>query len=38
MFYAPQLAQVHRATDRRTGKDVAVKLQHPHLEDFVAIE
>jgi aarF domain-containing kinase len=26
------------ATDRRTGKGVAVKLQHPHLEEFVQIE
>lgn len=32
------LAQVHRARDKRTGRDVAVKLQHPHLEDFVAID
>lgn len=32
------LAQVHRATDRRTGRPVAVKLQHPHLEEFVAID
>ncbi|GHJ87079.1 hypothetical protein NliqN6_3481 [Naganishia liquefaciens] len=32
------LAQVHRATDRRTGRGVAVKLQHPHLEEFVQID
>lgn len=37
-FRAVQLAQVHRATDRRTGRRVAVKLQHPHLEEFVQIE
>ncbi len=32
------LAQVHLARDRRTGMKVAVKVQHPHLEDFVKIE
>lgn len=26
------LAQVHRATDRETGKAVAVKIMHPDLE------
>ena len=33
-----QLAQVHRAVDRRSGRRVAVKLQHPHLEEFAKIE
>lgn len=32
------LAQVHRATDRRSGRTVAVKLQHPHLEEFAKID
>ncbi|KAG8963093.1 hypothetical protein FRC03_003458 [Tulasnella sp. 419] len=32
------LAQVHIAHDRETGKKVAVKLQHPHLEEFAEID
>lgn len=32
------LAQVHRAIDRRTNRDVAVKVQHPHLEEFFQID
>lgn len=32
------LAQVHRAVDRRSGRPVAVKLQHPHLEEFAKID
>ncbi|GAA5840887.1 hypothetical protein JCM11251_007630 [Rhodosporidiobolus azoricus] len=32
------LAQVHRAVDRETGKMVAVKCMHPHLEEFAAID
>ncbi|KAG8891763.1 hypothetical protein FRB99_003381, partial [Tulasnella sp. 403] len=32
------LAQVHIARDRETGKKLAVKLQHPRLEEFAAID
>ncbi|KAG5651876.1 hypothetical protein H0H81_007096 [Sphagnurus paluster] len=32
------LAQVHIATLRETGKQVAVKLQHPHLAEFCDID
>lgn len=32
------LAQVHKATHRATGMKVAVKLQHPHLQEFATIE
>ncbi|KAF7321358.1 ABC1-domain-containing protein [Mycena kentingensis (nom. inval.)] len=32
------LAQVHVARDRKTGKRVAVKLQHPALAEFAAID
>ncbi|KAM0790557.1 hypothetical protein ACM66B_004426 [Microbotryomycetes sp. NB124-2] len=32
------LAQVHRATDRKTGKQVAVKVMHPDLEEFAQID
>ncbi|KAI0035885.1 ABC1-domain-containing protein [Vararia minispora EC-137] len=32
------LAQVHRARLRGTGKLVAVKLQHPHLDEFCEID
>ncbi|CCO26215.1 ABC1 family protein YLR253W [Rhizoctonia solani AG-1 IB] len=32
------LAQVHIARDRVTGQQVAVKLQHPGLEDFAEID
>ncbi|GAA5989826.1 hypothetical protein JCM11641_004806, partial [Rhodosporidiobolus odoratus] len=32
------LAQVHRAVDRETGKQVAVKCMHPALEEFAAID
>ncbi|KAK4056946.1 hypothetical protein OIO90_001846 [Microbotryomycetes sp. JL221] len=32
------LAQVHRATDRKTGKQVAVKVMHPDLEEFSTID
>jgi aarF domain-containing kinase len=32
------LAQVHRATDRKTGKRVAVKIMHPGLEEFAAVD
>ena len=32
------LAQVHRATDRRTGEQVAVKVQHPDLEEFARVD
>ncbi|KAF8070118.1 ABC1 family-domain-containing protein [Lyophyllum atratum] len=32
------LAQVHIATHRETGKQVAVKLQHPHLAEFCNID
>ncbi|GLB37038.1 putative ABC1-domain-containing protein [Lyophyllum shimeji] len=32
------LAQVHVGRHRETGKQVAVKLQHPHLEEFCDID
>ncbi|KAL5635976.1 hypothetical protein ACGC1H_004698 [Rhizoctonia solani] len=32
------LAQVHIARDRETGQQVAVKLQHPGLEEFAEID
>ncbi|OLL24700.1 ABC1 family protein MCP2 [Neolecta irregularis DAH-3] len=32
------LAQVHKATLRSTGQIVAVKLQHPSLQEFVPID
>jgi len=32
------LAQVHIARDRATGRQVAVKLQHPHLAEFAEID
>ncbi|KZO98931.1 ABC1-domain-containing protein [Calocera viscosa TUFC12733] len=32
------LAQVHMAVDRETGRKVAVKIQHPHLEEFAAVD
>lgn len=32
------LAQVHVGRERATGKKVAVKLQHPHLEEFAEID
>ncbi|CAE6478417.1 unnamed protein product [Rhizoctonia solani] len=32
------LAQVHIARDRATGQHVAVKLQHPDLEEFAEID
>ncbi|KAL1413273.1 hypothetical protein Q8F55_001028 [Vanrija albida] len=32
------LAQVHRAVDRRSGRPVAVKVQHAALEEFAAVD
>lgn len=32
------LAQVHVATHKATGQKAAVKLQHPGLQEFAAIE
>ncbi|KAG8724380.1 hypothetical protein FRC12_024322 [Ceratobasidium sp. 428] len=32
------LAQVHIARDKATGRQVAVKLQHPHLAEFAEID
>ena len=32
------LAQVHRAIDKRTGRHVAVKVQHADLQDFAKID
>jgi aarF domain-containing kinase len=32
------LAQVHRATDKRTGRPVAVKFQHADLQEFALID
>lgn len=32
------IAQVHLATDRETGKRVAVKLQHPGLEEWSSVD
>ena len=35
---AASLAQVHRATLKGTGQEVAVKLQHPALEEWVPLD
>lgn len=35
---AASLAQVHRATLRETGEEVAVKVQHPALEEWVPLD
>ena len=35
---AASLAQVHRATIKGTGKRVAVKVQHPALEEWVPLD
>jgi aarF domain-containing kinase len=32
------LAQVHRAIDKRTGRSVAVKVQHADLQDFARVD
>ncbi|KAF7376170.1 ABC1-domain-containing protein [Mycena sanguinolenta] len=32
------LAQVHVGRDRKTGKRVAVKIQHPHLAEFCDVD
>lgn len=32
------LAQVHRAIDRRTNRPVAVKVQHPDLQEFARVD
>ncbi|KAJ7924842.1 ABC1 family-domain-containing protein [Mycena leptocephala] len=32
------LAQVHVGRDRRTGRRVAIKIQHPHLAEFCDID
>jgi len=32
------LAQVHRAVDRASGRHVAVKVQHPELDDWAPID
>ncbi|KAJ7783217.1 ABC1 family-domain-containing protein [Mycena metata] len=32
------LAQVHMGQDRKTGKWVAIKIQHPHLAEFCDID
>ncbi|KAF8313100.1 ABC1-domain-containing protein [Clavulina sp. PMI_390] len=32
------LAQVHMATERSTGRKMAVKIQHPHLEEFTELD
>ena len=32
------LAQVHRATMKDTGQEVAVKVQHPHLQEWVPLD
>ena len=32
------LAQVHRAFDRRTNRPVAVKIQHPDLQEFARVD
>ena len=32
------LAQVHYARLRESGEEVAVKLQHPHLDEFCEID
>lgn len=35
---AASLAQVHRATMKETGQTVAVKVQHPELEEWVPLD
>ncbi|KAI9850158.1 MAG: hypothetical protein M1838_006045 [Thelocarpon superellum] len=35
---AASLAQVHRATWRETGQEVAVKVQHPALQEWVPLD
>lgn len=35
---AASLAQVHRATLRETGREVAVKLQHPALAEWIPLD
>lgn len=35
---AASLAQVHRATMKDTGQEVAVKLQHPALQEWVPLD
>lgn len=35
---AASLAQVHRAVDRDTGAQLAVKLQHPHLDEWAPLD
>lgn len=32
------LAQVHRAVDRKSGRDVAVKVMHPTLEEYLEVD
>jgi len=32
------LAQVHRAVDRKTGRQVAVKVMHPTLEEYLEVD
>lgn len=32
------LAQVHRARDRQTGREVAVKVMHPSLEEYLEVD
>ncbi|KAG0146492.1 hypothetical protein CROQUDRAFT_657300 [Cronartium quercuum f. sp. fusiforme G11] len=32
------LAQVHRARDRLTGREVAVKVMHPSLEEYLEVD
>lgn len=32
------LAQVHRARDRVTGREVAVKVMHPSLEEYLEVD
>lgn len=32
------LAQVHRATERATGRKVAIKVMHPGLEEFCEVD
>ena len=32
------LAQVHKAIDRKTGRTVAVKVQHPDLQEFAQVD
>lgn len=32
------LAQVHRAKDRQTGREVAVKVMHPSLEEYLQVD